>query len=275
MRSIVILNRLGGWLEGLLVLAVGLYMLSLAGGDLYWTLFNPKFRWVTMLGGLFACIAGLALFFVPAAKPKPTRILCFCFMLTLFATYKPEHTMTGPSQAFDGAESATGDLPVNTGPFAAAPLESETGLETVDGVTYLRANLAEIFFLARQKDPVMLDERYSTFGAVHRSPELDALGQIVLARLTITCCLADAVSVGMRVLVDDPALFREGEWYAVRGKLVTSPLEDPSQARFEAKNAALAVAQEEYALRPDAPEDLRPISPPDMPFIFEVRTLQQ
>ncbi|NTW38109.1 MAG: hypothetical protein HGB17_18840, partial [Syntrophobacteraceae bacterium] len=56
---------------------------------------------------------------------------------------------------------------------------------------------------------------YVLQGFVKRSPELDRSGHFMLLRLTISCCLADAVAVGLRVQYDRVGELEDGQWLQV------------------------------------------------------------
>lgn len=261
--------RLAGWLEGLMILAVGLYMLTLSTSDFYWTLFNPKFRWLTMLGGFTASLSGLALFFAPAEKPKPTRLASFAFLLYILASYQPQDGLVDNSPAGQRVSSGftgglTGEMPSQGSQSGGGPSR-----ETVDGVEYVRLNVAELLFLMGGQGQTPLDTPFTTRGVVRRTPQLDAQNEIVLSRIAVVCCLADAVEVGVRVRVDDPTAYADGTWYKVRGSLLDQPLPDKSLSRFQSTAGVMAITEARYLL---APKTLEPTDPPGLPYVFDIRT---
>jgi uncharacterized repeat protein (TIGR03943 family) len=53
-------------------------------------------------------------------------------------------------------------------------------------------------------------------GFVYREPGYPE-NMFVVARFTMSCCVADASAIGLPVRVDDPAAIREGDWVRVQG----------------------------------------------------------
>lgn len=55
-------------------------------------------------------------------------------------------------------------------------------------------------------------------GFVYREPDMPA-NQFMLARFTMSCCVADAFAIGLPVTLENAADFKTGEWVRVRGVL--------------------------------------------------------
>ena len=202
------MTKLIGWSEALLLIFLGLFMGTLASSDNYWLLLNPKFRWVTALGGAGICLAGIGLFFIPAKRPGPGRFLVMLFFVALLVGWSPERAFLLP-----GVDSFSGH----------GAIRPEVSRVVVEGSEFVKINTAELFLIARQGDPARLGMDYVVQGVCKRTPELDAHGEIALLRVAVSCCLADAVGMGVRVAVEDLERFKDGAWLRVYGRLELRP----------------------------------------------------
>ena len=248
-----------GLLEGLVLAAVGLYMLALADSDAYWLLFNPKYRWVTATGGTGITLAGAALFFFPAQRPGATRLAAWVLLVGMLAGYAPQQT-AAPAGSLTGTTygSLTGNIP------------DRDPRETYDGREYVRLNVAELFFVANEQRTDHATD-YVTRGMVRRAPDLDAAGQIGLMRVAVTCCLADAVGLGVRVAVDDPSRFADGSWLKVWGRLRAEPLPAKNKnifRRWPTGPGVLTALDREQVLVPD---HLEREERPGLEYVFDIR----
>jgi hypothetical protein len=246
------MTRLIGWTEALLLILLGLFMITLAGSDNYWLLLNPKFRWVTALGGLGICLAGTGLFFVPAERPGPARIAVMLFFVALLVAWNPEDAFLLPG----------GD------PFSGGTGEPEQSRVVVNGREYIRINTAELYQLASQEDPERIGLDYVVQGVCRRTPELDARGEIVLLRVAVSCCLADAVGMGVRVAVEDPEKFTDGIWLRAYGRLEKRPPAEERIRDLKIKGVFLTVVSESHVL---APDEIEAVAQPGLPFLFDIR----
>jgi len=130
----------------------------------------------------------------------------------------------------------------------------------------VKINLVELIVREEQKKTAPGD-RFVLWGYARRTPQLDAAGFVVLERLLVTCCFADAVAVGVVVKVDDPGRFKDGEWVRVAGRVSPFPADMPKTA-YNAPGAMAAQLCEAFILDADSAEA---DGAPDLPFIFDVR----
>lgn len=242
------LMNLLGRLEGLLLVLLGLALLQLAGGGDYAQLFNPKLAWLTRASGGIAMLLGAGLAIAPAA-PVASRTATLLLLLALLGSYQPPPAAIPPG-------GLTGQGP---GEDAGPPRE------TFQGTEYTRINTAELFFLARQADQHKLLLPYATRGVVRRSPEMDARGEIALVRVAVTCCLADAVALGVRVKVDDPGKYLDESWIKVYGTL--EHVDAPPPAGMTAQGIFPVALERDYRLL--AQRVVQETA--GLPFIFEIR----
>lgn len=243
-----VIPRLLAKSEAMLLASLGLYMLALARSDSYWLLLNPKYAWLTAAGGVGVTLVAFALFLVPAGRPGAWRMLAMAGFVLLLVLHDPQMSMAPrPALTLEG--------------ISAAPSRIE-----LDGREYVRINTAELFFLARQADPARLALGYVAQGLVARTPDMDARGELALLRLTVNCCLADAVGLGVRVRAGDPASWENGQWIRVHGRLASSPNAE-TLAVPQLPGAFVTALAEGFILEAEGIETAEP----ELPFIFEVR----
>ena len=240
--------------QACLLAAMGIFMLAFAWSDAYWRLLNPKYAWLTFLGGAVILLAGVGVFLHRERKARPSEILAIAVFLCLVSVAllgpNPFVDQT-PVQGVAGEADATGDR--YPGGYAGGSLTLHFDDEavppsevTAGGETYTRMNLAELL-AGEEGGWVESGGRYAVQGMVFRTPELDAAGYIGMGRLYVYCCLADAVNVAALVRVDSPEAYRAGSWVRVLGVLREgSPFSDLT---LRAVGALSTVRSEQYVLQ--------------------------
>lgn len=233
---------------GLLVV-MGAYMVLFAAGDGYWRLLNPKYAWLTFLGGVVLLFVGAGCFLNRERRPRISEMLSIAVFLglALAASLAPS-----PFAGDMADPEATAETAPSRGGFAGGSLtlhfddEAAPEPETVfEGEAYTRLNLAEL--LAGEEGGWSVEDgRYAVQGAVYRSPELDAAGCISLRRLYVYCCLADAVEVSTLVRVDRPEAYAKGAWLHVLGVLRDGG--DVPEAAKRAGGSISSVGSERFVL---------------------------
>ncbi|WP_028588123.1 hypothetical protein [Desulfocurvus vexinensis] len=240
--------RLG---QGAALAALGGVMLHLALADNYWMFLNPRFRWLTGSAGAALLLLAVAAWLARGHRPAVSGGVVMALMAGLAlgaqqATLPsaPEHTpLTGPTSVQEAAET----------------LEPRV---TVDGVQYVRLNLAELLAGTMPGSGIQAPQRLAVRGMAVRSPELDARGEFALVRVQVVCCLADAVGVGF-VVRQAPELPEAGAWVEVCGAL--EPLGPTPLPRLTFPGVVGVLLGEGHAI---AADHARPTDPPDIPFIF-------
>lgn len=260
--------------EAMLLASFGLYLLALASSSTYWLLLNPKYKWVTAAGGCGITLAGFALFMMPAARPGAWRGLTMAVLVLLLALHDPQMTIapqgeTGMSDAFSTYAFQTGQTD-QAGSSLAGPTRGGSAPESsrikLDGREYVRINTAELYFEAVGASRDKLALGYVTRGMVARTPELDARSEVGLVRVAVNCCLADAVGLGLRVKVDDPASYKAGQWLKVYGRLAPQSAKGLPPAP-QLDGVFITALAEGFVFQAERVED----EEPDLPYIFEVR----
>jgi uncharacterized repeat protein (TIGR03943 family) len=88
----------------------------------------------------------------------------------------------------------------------------------------------------------------SVEGFIYREPDMPA-GHFMVARFTMSCCVADAFAIGMPVLDAEGATWTEGTWVRIQGTLEAQPF----------RGELLPVIQ---------PESITPIDVPQNPYLY-------
>lgn len=245
------MKKLGGFIEGLIVLAVGLAMCGLVAADNYWMYLHPKFQWLTLSAGIILMLVGAT---ATLYNRRPSLI-----RISIFVAF--------------GAIALTGYFLPNLTPTAAsvplvetsAPEQSRLRFENQE---YIKINLGELTIIGEGELDDEMTGLYVVRGIVKRSAELDELGQFVLFRVFMWCCYADAVAVGIRVQGDGQIEgLRDGQWVRVYGKLhqLPSGLAGP---KLRVKGILSKSVNRFHGLTADKVEE---IEPPAIPFMFEFR----
>ena len=201
------MKRLMLTLDGLMVVALGLYMLILSRSEAYSLFMNPKFNLLTAVTAVGLGITGMALILSPDGRPNWGRTLSF-FILGILILH-----------------AGTGSLKSSTG-FAAKPPETRVAPEPSvirNGKAYLKANPARLFFLLKTENLPSVEQAFVTRGIVRRSEELDRLGRFVILRVNMVCCFADAMAMGIIIDVGKSPEPTDGDWVAIFGRIQRLP----------------------------------------------------
>ena len=245
------MSKIGGLIEGCIVVALGLAMTLLVRADNYWLYLHPKFKWLTLTAGIILVLVG-ATALLYNRRPNLARIIVFLVFSTLASI---GYFLPNPTS------SATSGPPEES----ASKKESRIAL---NGREYIKINLGELYGISARGLEEKRAARYVTRGIVKRNPELDEIGQFVLVRVFIWCCFADAVAVGFRVQGDQPEKFPDGQWVRVFGKLQGLPSSQSAEPTVQVKGIlakALHKTDGIFATR------VEKIEPPPIPFMFEFR----
>jgi uncharacterized repeat protein (TIGR03943 family) len=242
--------KIGGLIEGCIVVALGLAMSVLVRADNYWLYLHPKFKWLTLTAGIILVLVG-AIALLYNRRPNLSRIVIFLTFSTLASVgyFLPNPTSSATS-----------------GPPEEASSKEESRI-VLDGEEYIKINLGELYAISEKGLEEDRAAHYVARGIVKRNPELDEIGQFVLLRVFIWCCFADAVAVGFRVQDDQPEEFLDGQWVRVYGKLQSLPsqLAEPTVQVKGILSKALHKTDGILAAR------VEKIEPPPIPFMFEFR----
>jgi hypothetical protein len=248
------MKRIGGILEGLILLSIGAYAgLLVFFGD-YWRFLNPKFKWLTAATALLLILVGAMAACHPDKRPKLSRIIIFLFLLRVFYVANSGISLSGHGATRLGA----------------ATLDKEKPRVTMNGIEYVKINLAELHLLCGHAENLRPGLRYAVRGIVKRNKPMDRQGQFALVRNTVFCCLADSVGMGFRVQYDGVDYLSDGQWVEVYAavKGLSEKLPDPG---LRIKGMNLTVLSDSDLLVADK---VVKIKEPEIPYIINIRSAE-
>ena len=245
------MKRIGGLIEGLILQAIGAYAGALVLFGDYWRFLNPKFKWLTGATAAMLLLTGTVALFNPNRRFKVSRILIFLFFLRIFTI--------GITGSISFANFLSG--------FSHKEQAEENSRLVLNGLEYVKINLVELHLLSEKTEAEKMAARYAVRGIVRRTQELDGLGQFALMRVSVFCCLADAVATGFRVRYDRPDEFTDGQWIQVYGTVKRLPQKLP-EPHLHTQGMLLTIVYDSYLLVPDK---ILPIEEPRIPFMFDFR----
>ena len=276
------MSKIGGIIEGLILLFIGAYagLLILSGN--YWRFLNPKFTWLTAITAVVLMLVGAVAACKPNKRPSLGRISIFLILFIVLLSghfgitaHQQMASKPRPAAPLSGQPPSESKPRPEEDPFAGQlPLKipqnrhvDQASRVTMDGQEYVRINLAELYTLCKRPSPGKLDQRFAVRGIVQRSKRLDRLNQFALLRNVIICCLADSFGVGFRVQSDRLDKLANGQWVEVYGTLksLSQKLPDP---HLQIQDMRYYDLSESHVL---VPTKVIAISEPGDPYIFECR----
>lgn len=249
-------NRLFASLEALILAGLGLFMLVMSFGQDYWMLLNPKFRWLTGSAGGLLALCGLAAALATGRRSGPLKSLVFAALLLVCL-------------AWDQGAFPQPGMGAGAGPFTPSQKQQIASRVTRGGHEYMKINLAELFLVAEKGAPKQLAQRYVLRAQVVETPNLKSKGLFALVRLSVYCCLADAVWVGFLTAPTDGTFPPMGSWVAVYGTLVArSGAPEKSESQLDNRTNRVSAINQRFLFKADK---VLPIQPPALPYMFEMR----
>ncbi len=255
------MERIGGIIEGLILLAIGAYAGLLVVYGEYGRFLNPKFKWLTGLTAAMLILLGTITLFKTNKRVSYFRISLFLIFLGII---------------FGGNLGRPVRPKADSKVLVASPADSMSRVEnriekqsrlTMNGFEYIKINLGELYTLCQKPKPDKIDKRYVVQGIVKRTEQTDRLGQFVLLRSAVVCCLADSVGVGFRVKCDRVNELKDGQWVEVYGTLRNLSRKLPTP-HLRVKEIRLAVLCDSHIL---IPARIVGTAEPETPFMFEFK----
>ncbi len=203
-------------IEGLLIVLLGAFMGLLLLSDNYWLFLNPKFTWLSASAAGILTVVGAIAVFHPRPHGNPIGIVIFSGFL-LLSVWNTSRELLDPTMG---------------SPARVDPAEPEEARMFLNGREYIRINTTELFSLCEERKGEAIEERFVVRGYVMVPTDAGTAGGWIVARTLVTCCLADAVAVGFRVLGDMPAqaspdAVEAGRWIQVFGRMQALPEVEP------------------------------------------------
>lgn len=198
------------WLKTALLLGLGAYFTyNIISGNLT-NYINERFSWLSYVAAIIFALLGVHSAY--SLLRRDSRSHQQISWLTLFVVAVPLILGTlVPSQplgveAISGGVATTGAVGVTTAADFTVPPEQRNVLD------WLRTfnNATDYSQLNGQPADVI--------GFVYTEPTFSE-GQFMVARFTVSCCVADASAIGLPVAYADSANLPQGEWVRVRGTM--------------------------------------------------------
>jgi uncharacterized repeat protein (TIGR03943 family) len=201
------------WLKALILLGMGFYFVFLITSRSLVNYINvERVEWVAYAGAaLFLLLGGWSIYNLlrrkttlnySHARITPSAMLVMAVPL-LFALV--------PSRPL-GVEAVTGGVSLNPVGASTVSVYEKPALER-NILDWLRE------FSKWQHATILDHQPVDVIGFVYREPDMTAT-QFMVARFTVSCCVADAFAVGMPVDYEKAADLQEGDWIRVQGELL-------------------------------------------------------
>jgi len=245
------MQKIGGHIEGLILLVLGFYMGALVTIGGYWRYINPKFEWLTGAAAIMFIITGGIAFFRPNRRANLSGIVIFLVFMGVAAM--------GTSTTFQSPPLQSGIMIDES--------DQDSSRLTLNGLEYIKINLAEIYQHCLSGKPDKISGRYVLRGIVKRTPALDRSGQFAIIRTAVVCCLAHAAPVGFRVHYNGPDEFSDGQWVRVYGALKTLPRDLPNP-ELHVRGLFFTRLNKSYGI---VPAKIVKIPEPAIPYIFDFK----
>jgi uncharacterized repeat protein (TIGR03943 family) len=245
------MKKIGALLEGLVLVALAVYVGVLVLAGEYWRFLNPKFKWLTGATAVLLLVTGAIAVWKPHRRPRLSRLIVFLLFFRFLTM-----GMSGSVSYVKGFAAVFG---------GSAPA-AERSRVVMNGREYIRINLGELYQLGQRREPEQVAQAYVVQGKVMKSRVLDEAGQFALMRVAVFCCMADALAMGFRVQAGPAAELVDGQWIEVYGTLKRQTIETDPGIRIP--GMFLSVVSETNIL---VPVRIIPIKEPAIPFMFEFR----
>jgi hypothetical protein len=225
----------------------------------YWIFLHPKLRFFSLTASALILVSSLVSLIQSITPPKKWYGIVFLVCIGMFFI-----GIVGKTGDSAPVRSASEDMPFRED---GAP---EGSRFTFQGNEYVPINVGELFLMGKLDDKVLAEERFALRGIVKRQPKFDTENQILLTRLAVTCCLADATVLVYRVLVPDPEVFVDGEWIVVLGSVQKDAI-----GESEIPDKIIVEGIRYFTMETDrilVADTFRKIAPPDFSYMFQFKT---
>ncbi len=229
-------------LKALILVLMAIFFTDLLVSGKLFLYIGPRFAWLSGLAlVLFIVVAGaynLVRREPDGGYPEHQTSSIWPLLITALplalGTILPARPLGASAVSTRGVSTV---VPVNVG----SVLKVEPARRTVlDWVQAMVAN----------PDPAALDgQQADVIGFVYRDVRFSPK-QFMVARFTITCCVADALAIGVVVSADDTARYTADSWVRVKGQFHAGELDGQKMAVLVASDIAPIQAPEQPYLYP-------------------------
>jgi putative membrane protein len=229
------------WLKVAVLLGMGLYLLVLILTNRLSNYINLQFGWLTLMSaGLLLALGGWSLWQMCRSTAQGTAHLPIQLSSVLILAIPLILGVAVPSQPLT-ASAITGGVSL-----------SALGGSTVQSYVKppLERNILEwLREFSNAPNPAAFDGmEVDVVGFIYREPTMKA-DQFMVARFTMSCCVADAFAIGMPITSENAANLADGTWIHVRGTL--------KSGTFNGSAVPVIV-----------PTSIEPIDTPDQPYLY-------
>lgn len=245
------MSKVLGILEAAVLVALGFFVIWLVWAGPYWHYLNPRFSVLSALSGAVLVFLGCVRLFVfrHGHSPLRTAVMVGFIVLSVWS-------VSGNSLV-DLADDST-----FTNVSESSLVEPVVARDEFGGQEYVRMNVAEVLSLL-QVGADKCPEYVAMRGMLLNGIDASGGSVVVLSRVVIVCCLADAVGGGLVLTGDVPV--PEGQWVKIFARLQKG---DSGQVSISLPGVVAAVVSPEYSLQVVHWEKC---DVPAVPFVFEFR----
>jgi putative membrane protein len=228
------------WLKCAVLIGMGLYLMILILTNRLSNYINLQFGWLTLVSAvLLLTLGGWSLWQMrrPTAGAAHLPIQLSSVLIlgipVLFGLLVPSQPL--------GADAITGGVSLN--PVGGSTVQSYVKPP-------LERNILEwLREFASTANPASFDgQEVDVVGFIYREPTMEA-NQFMVARFTMSCCVADAFAIGIPVTTETPSAMEDGTWIRIRGTL--------SSGTFNGEAVPILT-----------PTAIEPIDIPDQPYLY-------
>jgi len=229
------------WLKCAVLIGMGLYLMTLILTNRLSNYINLQFGWLTLMSAVLLLGLGVWSFWqmrTPAVHGVAHLPIQLSSVLVLSIPLLLGFAV--PSQPL-GADSITGGVSLN--PVGGSTVQSYVKPP-------LERNILEwLREFSNTANPAAFDGmEVDVVGFIYREPDM-AANQFMVARFTMSCCVADAFAIGLPVEADSIAELPDGTWIRVKGTLKAGTF----------NGSAVPVI---------TPSAIDPIDTPDQPYLY-------
>ncbi|MCY3834498.1 MAG: TIGR03943 family protein [Chloroflexi bacterium] len=202
--------ELVAWVKSLILFGMGTYLtLLLATGNLN-NYINQRFAWLVAVGALLffvLALVNLVSSLKPAEQAHEHHHYHITWDMLLVVAFPLLLAIAIPSRSL-GIEAVNGGVSL-----------SPVGISSVSRNPLDRNILDWLREFDRAPTPAQFNgSPVDVLGFVYREPPHPADG-FMIARFTMSCCVADAFPIGMPVMASGSEQYTAGDWLRVRGQL--------------------------------------------------------
>jgi uncharacterized repeat protein (TIGR03943 family) len=241
-------ENLHGWVKTALLLGLGLYFVyNIASGNLT-NYISVRFAWLSYVAALlFLLIGGYSAYHILRHHsgehhhhdydhaPISWGALLIVALPLVLGTLIPSRPL--------GAEAVDGNLGLTSAVTTSSASTFTINPQDRNVLDWLRV------FNASQDYGELNGQPADVIGFVYTEPTFGA-NQFMVARFTISCCVADASAIGLPTFWEDEGTLEQGQWVRVQGTMQVGEFRDDSLPILQATSVEIVEQPEHPYLYP-------------------------